>query len=57
MTAVTVFWVLCAQAVIGCTWQLVTRVKKERIFSEASLAWAIVVCAVALGVRVARRSN
>ncbi|MEU1686651.1 DUF2975 domain-containing protein [Micromonospora sp. NPDC005707] len=38
-TAVSVFWVLCVQVVIVCTWQLLTLVKKDRIFSEASLAW------------------
>ncbi|MEV0005491.1 DUF2975 domain-containing protein [Micromonospora sp. NPDC050980] len=38
-TAVTVFWVLCVQVVIVCTWQLLTLVKHDRIFTEASLAW------------------
>ncbi|MGQ1798569.1 DUF2975 domain-containing protein [Kocuria oceani] len=38
-TAVTVFWVLCAQVVIVCTWKLLTLVKKDRIFSPASLVW------------------
>ncbi|WBB70051.1 DUF2975 domain-containing protein [Micromonospora sp. WMMD812] len=38
-TAVTVFWVLCIQVVIVCTWKLLTLVKKDRIFSEASMAW------------------
>ncbi|NES27422.1 DUF2975 domain-containing protein [Micromonospora terminaliae] len=38
-TAVTVFWVLCIQVVIACTWKLLTLVKNDRIFSEASLAW------------------
>jgi hypothetical protein len=39
MTAVSVFWVLCVQVVIVSTWKLLTLVKKDRIFSEASLAW------------------
>jgi hypothetical protein len=39
MTAVTVFWVVCVQVVIVCTWQLLTLVKRDRIFSEASLRW------------------
>ena len=39
MTAVSVFWVLCVQVVIVCTWKLLTMVKNDRIFSEASLAW------------------
>jgi hypothetical protein len=38
-TAVTVFWVLCIQVVIVSTWKLLTLVKNDRIFSEASLAW------------------
>ncbi|MGC4892634.1 DUF2975 domain-containing protein [Micromonospora sp. DT31] len=38
-TAVTVFWVLCVQVVIVCTWQLLTLVKRDRIFTEASLGW------------------
>ncbi|MGV9371342.1 DUF2975 domain-containing protein [Micromonospora tulbaghiae] len=38
-TAVTVFWVLCVQVVIICTWQLLTLVKRDRIFTEASLGW------------------
>src|SRR3954463_12302338 len=39
LTAVFVFWVLCVQVVIVCTWKLLTLVKNDRIFSEASLAW------------------
>ncbi|MGI5150312.1 DUF2975 domain-containing protein [Plantactinospora sp. CA-294935] len=39
MTAVSVFWVLCIQVVIVATWKLLTMVKNDRIFSEASLAW------------------
>ncbi|MEV1329735.1 DUF2975 domain-containing protein [Micromonospora costi] len=38
-TAVTVFWVLCVQVVIVCTWELLGMVKADRIFSPASLAW------------------
>jgi Protein of unknown function (DUF2975) len=38
-TAITVFWVLCVQVVIVSTWKLLTLVKKDRIFSEASLTW------------------
>ncbi len=30
---------LGAQVIIVCTWQLLTMVKKDRIFSEASLRW------------------
>jgi hypothetical protein len=39
LTVVTVFWVLCVQVVIVCAWQLLTLVKDDRIFSEASMAW------------------
>lgn len=38
-TAVSVFWVLCVQVVVMATWQLLTLVKKDRIFTEASLRW------------------
>jgi hypothetical protein len=39
LTAVTVFWVLCVQVVIVSTWKLLSLVKRDRIFSEISLAW------------------
>jgi hypothetical protein len=39
LTAVTVFWVLCMQVVIVCTWKLLTLVRNDRIFSDASFAW------------------
>ncbi|WP_433342478.1 DUF2975 domain-containing protein [Micromonospora sp. CA-111912] len=39
MTAVSVFWVLCIQVVIVSTWKLLTLVKRDRIFSDAALAW------------------
>lgn len=38
-TAVTVFWVLCVQVVIVCTWKLLTLVLADRIFSEDALRW------------------
>jgi len=38
-TAVAVFWVLCVQVVIVCTWKLLTLVEKDRIFSEAAMKW------------------
>jgi len=31
--------VLCVQAVIVCTWRLLTMVEEDRIFSDESLAW------------------
>ncbi|HYP46172.1 MAG TPA: DUF2975 domain-containing protein [Propionibacteriaceae bacterium] len=39
LTAITVFWVLCVQVVVVCTWKLLSLVKRDRIFSEASLPW------------------
>ena len=39
LTAMAVFWVLCAQVVVVCTWRLLTLVRNDRIFSPASLAW------------------
>ncbi|MEU7802352.1 DUF2975 domain-containing protein [Micromonospora arborensis] len=38
-TAIAVFWVLCVQVVIVSTWQLLSLVKNDRIFTEASLKW------------------
>jgi Protein of unknown function (DUF2975) len=32
-------WVLCLQAVIVCTWRLLTMIRADRIFSEAAFAW------------------
>lgn len=39
LTAVTVFWVLCVQVVVVCTWRLLSLVSSDRIFSDAALAW------------------
>jgi hypothetical protein len=39
LTAVSAFWVLCVQVVIVCTWKLLTLVRKDRIFTDASLGW------------------
>jgi hypothetical protein len=39
LTAITVFWLVCVQVVIVCTWKLLTLVEDDRIFSEASMAW------------------
>jgi Protein of unknown function (DUF2975) len=49
-TAVTVFWLLCAEVVLVCTWQLLTLVKRDRIFTTASLVWVdAMVWAIAAG--------
>ncbi|MEU8815395.1 DUF2975 domain-containing protein [Actinoplanes sp. NPDC048796] len=42
-TIVTIFWVLCVQAVIVATWKLLTLVRKDRIFTPASLVWVDVI--------------
>src|ERR671912_2357532 len=49
LTAVSIFWVLCAQVVIVCTWRLLSLVRRDDIFSAASLPWvdAIVAAIVA----------
>jgi len=49
-TVITVFWVLCVQVVIVATWRLLTLVRRDRIFTEASLGWVdAIVWAVAAG--------
>ncbi|MCG5472873.1 DUF2975 domain-containing protein [Micromonospora sp. LAH09] len=49
-TAVTVFWVLCVQVVIVATWKLLSLVKNDRIFTEASLKWVdLIVWAIGAG--------
>jgi hypothetical protein len=48
MTALTVFWVLCVQVVVISTWKLLTLVRDDRIFSEASMVWVdAIVAAIA----------
>ena len=39
LTAIAVFLVLCVQVVVVSTWQLLTLVKDDRIFSDASQKW------------------
>ncbi|GIG30354.1 DUF2975 domain-containing protein [Cellulomonas marina] len=47
-TVVTIFWVLCVQVVLVATWQLLTRVQADRIFTPSSLRWVdVIVGAVA----------
>jgi hypothetical protein len=49
-TAVSVFWVLCIQVVIVCTWKLLTLVKNDRIFSDAAFGWVnAIVWAISAG--------
>ena len=39
LTAVSIFWVLCTQVVVVCIWRLLSLVRDDRIFTEASLKW------------------
>lgn len=39
LTAVTIFWVLCLQVVVVCTWRLLGLVRQGRIFRPGSLPW------------------
>ena len=52
LTAIAVFWVLCVQVVVVCTWRLLSLVEDDRIFTPASLAWVdgIVAAVAAAGV-------
>ena len=49
MTALSVFWVLCAQIVVVSTWRLLSLVSDNRIFTEDAMKWvdAIVVSVAA----------
>lgn len=39
LTAITIFWALCAQVVAVSTWRLLTLVLQDQIFSDASRRW------------------
>lgn len=39
LTAITVFFVLCAQVIVVSTWRLLTLVAEDRIFTESSMGW------------------
>lgn len=43
LTAIAVFLLLCVQIVVISTWKLLTLVKNDRIFSQASLRWVDVI--------------
>lgn len=50
MGAVSVLGLLCVQVVIVCTWQLLTLVTNDRIFSTSALPWVnAIVWAIAAG--------
>ncbi|KQU04219.1 hypothetical protein ASG56_12565 [Rhodococcus sp. Leaf7] len=39
LTAVSIFWVVCIQVVVVSTWKLLTLVRRDRIFTDASFVW------------------
>jgi hypothetical protein len=39
LTALAVFWLLCVQVVVVCTWRLLTLVERDQIFTPGSLRW------------------
>lgn len=43
LTIVSIFWVLCIQAVVVATWKLLTMVGRNAIFAKASLIWVDVI--------------
>jgi hypothetical protein len=43
LTALFAFWLCCIEVVIVSTWKLLTRVRNDRIFTEASLVWVDVI--------------
>jgi hypothetical protein len=50
MLTVSVLALVCVQAVIVCTWELLTMVTHDRIFSAGSLPWVnAIVWAIAVG--------
>ena len=50
MLVVAVLGLACVQAVIVCTWKLLTLVTKDRIFSASALPWVnAIVWAIAVG--------
>ncbi|GAA1865046.1 DUF2975 domain-containing protein [Pseudonocardia ailaonensis] len=50
LTAIAVFWVVCVQVVLVCTWKLLGMVSKDRIFTRAALRWVdVIIGAVAAG--------
>jgi hypothetical protein len=46
LTAVTVFWVVCVQVILVCTWQLLTLVARDRIFTTSALRWVDLIVGV-----------
>jgi Protein of unknown function (DUF2975) len=39
LTAIAVFWILCVEVVVVCTWKLLALVREDRIFTEGALRW------------------
>lgn len=50
LTAIAVFWVVCVQVVVVCTWKLLGMVTQDRIFTAAALRWVdVIIGAVTAG--------
>ena len=43
LTAVSIYWVVSVQVVVVATWKLLSMVKADRIFTDASLVWVDVI--------------
>jgi hypothetical protein len=39
LTAITIFWVFCTQVVVVSIWQLLSKVERDRIFTDDSFRW------------------
>jgi hypothetical protein len=49
LLAASILGLLCVQVVIVCTWRLLTMVKDDRIFSDASMVWVNVIIGAMAG--------
>lgn len=38
-TVIAIFWILCLQVVLVCTWMLLRLVNSDRIFTRAAIPW------------------
>ena len=43
LTAIAVFMILCVQVVVVATWQLLTMVRRDRIFTDDAFVWVNVI--------------
>jgi Protein of unknown function (DUF2975) len=40
LTALSTFWILCAEIIVVSTWRLLTLIERDQIFSPAAFVWA-----------------